>query len=117
MLQVTYGRTGILLTGDMSAEGEKTWLKKKEEEKGEGDDVQVQILKVAHHGSGSSSCEEFLKQAAPDCAVISCGRGNRYGHPAPETIERLEKLEIAYLITMEHGAVLLETDGEKVKIK
>ncbi len=117
LLQVTYGRTGILLTGDMSAEGEKTWLKKKEEEKGEGDDVQVQILKVAHHGSGSSSCEEFLKQAAPDCAVISCGRGNRYGHPAPETIERLEKLEIAYLITMEHGAVLLETDGEKVKIK
>lgn len=121
LLQVIYGRTGILLTGDMSAEGEKAWLKKKEEKgegkEKEGDGVLVQILKVAHHGSGSSSCEEFLKQVGPDCAVISCGEGNRYGHPDPKTIERLEKLGIAYLVTMKHGAVLLETDGEKVKIK
>ena len=130
LIQVSYGKAGILLTGDMSAEGEKAWLKQQEQEEQRGENEkernkieprsgqpQIQILKVAHHGSGYSSCEEFLKEVKPDCAVISCGEGNRYGHPSPETVERLEKEEIAYIMTMEHGAVMVETDGKKVKIR
>lgn len=128
LIQAVYGKAGILLTGDMSAEGEKAWLeqeeiwKEMEEEwlKGKNDakngQIQVQVLKVAHHGSKYSSCREFLEQIRPDCAVISCGEGNRYGHPDPETLERLEEQKIEYLLTMEHGAVIVETDGEKVKM-
>lgn len=130
LIQLVYGQAGILLTGDMSAEGEKAWLEQKEIWKEtEGEErlkrrvneknglIQVQILKVAHHGSKYSSCGEFLKQIQPDCAVISCGEGNRYGHPGPETLKRLEEQRIEYLATMEHGAVIVETDGEKVKMR
>lgn len=129
LIQVVYGKAGILLTGDMSAEGEKAWLEQeevwKEMEAGERlkgknnakhGQIQVQVLKVAHHGSKYSSSEEFLKQIRPDCAVISCGEENRYGHPGPETLERLEEQKIEYMVTMEDGAVIVETDGEKVKM-
>lgn len=120
LIQLVYGQAGILLTGDMSAEGEKAWLEQGGQLngriQGENGQVQVQILKVAHHGSKYSSCGEFLKKIQPDCAVISCGEGNRYGHPGPETLKRLEEQRIEYLVTMEHGAVIMETDGEKVNL-
>lgn len=120
LIQLVYGQAGILLTGDMSAEGEKEWLEQKEQSKGriygKNRQIQVQVLKVAHHGSKYSSCGEFLKQVRPDCAVISCGAGNRYGHPGLETLTRLKEQGIEYLVTMEDGAVIVETDGEKVKM-
>ena len=130
LIQAVYGEAGILLTGDMSAEGEQAWLEQEEIWKAmEGESwlkgkndaksgqIQVQVLKVAHHGSKYSSCREFLKQIQPDCAVISCGEGNRYGHPSPETLERMEEQRIEYMVTMEDGAVIVETDGEKVKMR
>lgn len=118
LIQASYGDTGILLTGDMSEEGEKEWLKEEkrrssEEWRAKG----VQILKAAHHGSAYSNSEEFLRQVRPDCAIISCGQKNRYGHPSPETIERLMEQGTKYLVTMEHGAVIMETDGRKVIIR
>ncbi len=120
-IQAGYGETGILLTGDMSEEGEMEWLrqeKKRSRAKGSRTEkAGVQILKAAHHGSAYSSCEEFLKYIDPDCVVISCGQGNRYGHPSPETVKRLEEQGIQYLVTMEHGAVTVETDGRKVTIR
>lgn len=76
----------MLLTGDMSADGELQWLEQKDTL-----EKPVQILKIAHHGSGYSSTEPFLKEVSPKLAVISCGEGNRYGHPHVETLERLGK--------------------------
>ena len=63
------------------------------------------LLKVGHHGSSGSSSEEFLQWVAPSCSVISCGENNVYGHPHAETLERLEKNGVLYLITYEEGAV------------
>ena len=77
-------------------------------ETGEGiGDYRYTVLKVAHHGSAYSTSEEFLRQISPYYAVISCGAGNRYGHPHGETIERLEATGSKILRTDELGAIIL----------
>lgn len=123
MLKVSYGSAGILLTGDISAEGERDWME--QEQKGRGQKGQeqkgqketgIQVLKVAHHGSRYSSSTEFLSRIAPVWAVISCGEKNRYGHPSQETLKRLESQGAECLITMDQGAVTVKTDGEEIEI-
>ena len=110
-LEVSYGNVGILLTGDMSKEGERDWLA----DLGEFgvEERRVRILKAAHHGSKHSSTREFLQAVSPNLVVISCGEKNRYGHPNEEMLGRLEEEGIEYLVTMEEGAVIMETDGER----
>lgn len=112
MLEVKYGNCGIVLTGDMSAEGERQWLAQTEQYDLAG---AIQILKVAHHGSGYSTSEEFLKKIQPEIAVISCGEENTYGHPHEETLERLEAVGSAVMVTKECGAVMVEV-GKEVKV-
>ncbi len=75
----------VMFTGDAGQDLEKDVLKKCPEI-----DFDVDILKVAHHGSRTSSCKAFLDRAKPEYAVISCGKDNRYGHPTNETLERLK---------------------------
>ena len=123
MLKVSYGSAGILLTGDISAEGERDWMEqeqKEREQKGQEQKRQeqtgIQVLKVAHHGSRYSSSAEFLSRIAPVWAVISCGEKNRYGHPSQETLKRLESQGAECLITMDQGAVTVKTDGEEIEI-
>ncbi len=108
LLSVTYGTAGILLTGDMSREGEQQWLLW-------GEQPEIQVLKVAHHGSAGSSGTEFLQRVRPVLAVISCGKKNRYGHPAPETLERLKDLGISWETTEAAGAVTVWTDGNRLR--
>ena len=110
LLLVTYGQAGILLTGDMSAKGEERWLRREE-------DLAVQILKAAHHGSGYSTGEAFLERVRPELAIISCGEGNRYGHPSPETLKRLEDVGIGWVLTQDMGAVTVKTDGGEMTVK
>lgn len=88
----------ILFTGDLGEEQEQLLL-----ERGLLGDVDV--LKVAHHGSKYSSCEEFLKAVSPEYAVISCGEGNSYGHPHAETLERLGEVGCDILQTQESGQI------------
>ena len=90
-----------IFTGDISAEVEDILL--------EQDCLQdVDLYKVAHHGSKNSSSEEFLAVIQPELAVVSCGKNNRYGHPAKETIERVtgEGAEIFY--TMDVGQITIK---------
>ena len=75
------------------------------------------FLKVAHHGSGNSVQKEFLQAVRPAYGFISCGENNWYGHPAAETLDRLEKAGCRYWTTMEYGALSLWTDGEKVQVR
>lgn len=75
------------------------------------------IGKVAHHGSKNSTSEEFLKVVSPSYAVISAGRKNMYGHPSKETIKRLREVGSIILSTQENGAIMIVTDGEKMKVK
>ncbi len=88
----------ILLMGDASCETEKNILREYQLPK-------VEILKVGHHGSKTSSCLEFLKTVSPHYALISAGIDNRFHHPHSVIIERLRKLGIEYFVTSEVGSI------------
>lgn len=75
-------------------------------------ETELTILKVAHHGSKNSTSEEFLKAANPKLAIISCGKGNRYGHPHEETLERLEKVDVPWFCTKDYGAITVTVDDK-----
>ena len=87
----------FLFTGDISSEIERQLINHY--------DLQTDILKVAHHGSNTSSCEEFLKATHPSEAVISCGKNNFYHHPSNEVLKRLEKLNISIRRTDLEGTI------------
>ena len=76
----------------------------------------VDILKVAHHGSGYSTSSEFLAAAGPAAAIISCGRNNSYGHPHTETLQTLEELQITYARSDLNGTVKLSSDGSSIAV-
>lgn len=104
----------MLLTGDVEEEGERR-LTKILEEQYQG--CEWEVLKVAHHGSKSSSAEGFLQQIRPAYAFISAGKENRYGHPHEETIKRLTDVGSKVYSTQENGAITVEVeDGEITKI-
>lgn len=93
----------ILLTGDIEKEAEQTmsqYLYRKF-----GKTEKKRYLKASHHGSANGSGEDLLGRFLPDWTIISCGLDNRYGHPAGETLDRLEKSGSNILCTMEQGAV------------
>ena len=102
----TVGDFDVLITGDADAFTEKMLVKYR-------DIPDIELLIVGHHGSKNSSCEEFLRSAAPELAVISAGANNAYGHPAPETLERLEALGSEIHRTDEEGSVTVRVrDGQ-----
>lgn len=109
VLRVTAGETTFLLTGDLTSEVEN------EIDPGKLKDTDV--LKVAHHGSKYSGSEMFLDKLDAKLAVISCGKGNRYGHPAPETLERLKATHMQIEITMDVGAVIMPYKKGKFLLK
>lgn len=98
----------FLLTGDIGAEVEKYLLPKQRQK--------VDILKVAHHGSKYSSTAEFLNLIQPRLAVISVGRSNRYGHPAPETLKRLRERGATIFRTDENGTVSIIAENNKLRV-
>jgi beta-lactamase superfamily II metal-dependent hydrolase len=109
VVRIDYGKIGILFAGDAEAPTER-WLL------ADGAKLGAQVLKVAHHGSRYSSTAPFLRAVHPTIAVMSVGTGNDYGHPAPETIARLEKLGAQVLRTDLDGTVTVETDGERITV-
>ena len=112
MVKVSYRDTSVLFTGDLEAVGERVLLDS-------GADVSVQVLKLAHHGSDSSSIEEFLWAAAPAVVVVSVGADNPFGHPSPEVLDRLRALlpDHTLYATSTHGTIELTTDGERWWVK
>lgn len=109
VLEVLYGDVAILLTGDIGADIERAILPQLTAAK-------IRILKVAHHGSRTSSSPELLEGWRPDIAIISCGRGNTFGHPAPEVVERLRSVGAEIYRTDLDGQVTLDTDGKSVSV-
>ena len=77
----------------------------------------VDVLKVGHHGSKTSTSEEFLNQIKPKVAIISAGKDNNYGHPNIETLERLESIGAEIYRTDEQGTILLTSDGNTYNIE
>ena len=106
-----------LFTGDITGEGEANMIEELEKMKGKGEDIKLDYLKVAHHGSNSSTPAELLKLTRPSLALISCGENNAYGHPHVEVIERLEEEKCQIFLTSKTGAISVITDGDRVKVR
>ena len=110
LLKIVYGNTSFLFTGDMEKKAESIYGNSY------ADFLQSNVLKVAHHGSKTSTSDEFLDLVKPEYAVISDGVGNRYHHPSPEVIRRLDEHKIKIFRTDLLGGILIVSDGKKVKM-
>jgi len=110
VLEVLFADTAFLLTGDISAEVERAILPQLST-------APHRILKVAHHGSRTSTSQELLDEWKPQIAIVSCGRGNRFGHPAPEVIARLAAAGTRVVRTDLEGQITIETDGREVSVR
>lgn len=114
VLALQYQGFDMLLTGDVEGAGEEMLT---ETLKAEYADTSWEVLKAAHHGSKSSTGENFLKAASPLYGLISAGRDNRYGHPHPETLERFYKSGTKVLSTQNLGAVTIQVVEFEMKIQ
>ena len=111
VIKSVFGNTSVMLTGDAETESEGDIV-----ERWSADALDSDILKVGHHGSRTSTTDEFLAKVSPSIAVISCGEGNRYGHPHTELIERLEAAGIPVYRTDVDGTVVFKTDGDNFEL-
>ncbi len=109
VLRLTDGAESLLLTGDIERPSERRIL-------AEDQTVTANFLKVAHHGSKTSTTEPFLDAAHPAFAAISAGRDNIFGHPSPEVVERLEAAGVRVYRTDRDGAITASTDGRTLRV-
>ena len=135
VLRLSQGDFQMLLTGDLEKSGED-WLVERPAVEQPHPATQEQalpcapstqlaaqnplrctILDAGHHGASNATGEALLDLAQPELVLISCGKNNRYGHPAPETLKRLEEREIRWYSTAEVGAIQVHVGKKKVKIK
>ena len=111
VFMLNYKGFRVLLTGDNEKDGEKTLTERY------GSNLKADVLQTGHHGSKNATSKEFLDAVEPDIALISCGRNNRYGHPAGETLERLDKAGVDVFRTDRDGAILLEDENGKMILR
>jgi competence protein ComEC len=107
VLEIRYGDVALLLTGDVSADVERSLLPRLTP-------APIRVLKVAHHGSRTSTSTALLEWWRPQIAILSAGRGNSFGHPTPEVLARLAAVGATVLRTDLDGQITLETDGRAV---
>lgn len=108
-LTLRYKSFCMLFTGDAGAAAEERFLT-------EGADLRCEILKVGHHGSAYGSTPQFIAAVRPRYAIISVGRHNLFGHPAPSTLETLRRIGATVYRTDENGAVTVLTDGRATTV-
>lgn len=108
IIKMLYGSKSYLFTGDTTEKIEETILNK---------NIDIDVLKVAHHGSRYSSSYEFIQKATPEYAIISVGEENSYNHPHQETINRIKKYTNNIYMTKDVGTILLISDGTNIDIK
>lgn len=109
VLDLRYGRRRFLFTGDAEAHAEGGLVAQTL--------GRVDVLKVAHHGSRTSSAAALLDVLRPRVAIVSAGRDNRFGHPHPEVWTRLRRASGCALRTDVNGGVVVETDGEELSVR
>lgn len=111
VLRLDYFDTSFLFTGDTTKSAEEEMLRRFDPE-----ELKADVLKVAHHGSTTSTSDRFLNAVAPDYAVISCGKGNSYGHPHEEILKKLQASGIQIFRTDEEGTVILQSNGKEITV-
>lgn len=102
VLKMTYGNVSFLLTGDAGIALEKDMLQY---------DVTATVLKAGHHGSNTSSSEEFVRAVKPEVTILSYGEDNKYGHPHTEVVDRLQAIGSKIYATADLGTITVSTDG------
>ncbi|GGA36722.1 ComE operon protein 3 [Kroppenstedtia guangzhouensis] len=109
LLLTAFGHS-VLLPADLEESGEQEILERWQLPR-------IDFLKVGHHGSRTSTGEKWLETLRPREAIISVGRGNRFGHPAPEVVDRLKVRGIRLWRTDQHGAIILRIRPQGVKVE
>jgi competence protein ComEC len=109
VVRLTHGAVRMLFTADIEAAGEARLARRA--------DIRCDVLKVAHHGSATSTGPLLLRAARPRYAMLSCGRYNSFGHPSPTTLARLTRAGIPILRTDRDGAISIVSDGRTCRIE
>ena len=109
IMRISYGRTSFLTTGDAETENEKDAMEYSE-------DLTSTVLKLGHHGSSTSTSEEFLLAVQPSYGIISVGKDNSYGHPDKETLKLFAKYGIPLVQTKDEGNICIVSDGKTITI-
>lgn len=107
VVKLQVGSTSFLFTGDAEKQTEQSMLNA-------GLSLKSNVLKVGHHGSQTSTTQPFLSNVAPSYAIISAGQNNQYGHPDPETIQRLLAQGTTMYGTFQSGTIVASTDGASI---
>lgn len=104
-----HGENSFLFTGDIENQAETDILEN-------GLDISADVIKIAHHGSSTSSKKSFLNAVSPTYAVIEVGSPNAYNHPNEDTLERLEKMDVTVYRTDKNGNIVFVSDGQQLEI-
>ena len=110
VLRIGLGQVSFLLPGDIEAEVERKLS-------ANGPSLGAMVLKAPHHGSSTSSSETFLTAVDPQVAVVSVGADNRFGHPAPEVLDRLAAVGARVMRTDQHGTIEVISDGQQLQVR
>jgi competence protein ComEC len=108
--RLSYGKISVMLEGDATAETERIILEENLKEK-----LKSQVLKVAHHGSHTSTSPLFVEAVAPLYALISDGKNNKYGHPHEDTLSTLSAFGTEIFRTDLFGSIIMKSDGEEIE--
>ncbi|MEK7503647.1 MAG: ComEC/Rec2 family competence protein [Patescibacteria group bacterium] len=111
ILRLVYGEISFLFTGDATQSVERQLLKR------DKPSINADVLKVGHHGSKTSTVQEFVEAVSPETAVISLGKDNSYGHPHQATLDTLAKYGISILRTDISGDIKIFSDGNNLNFK
>lgn len=107
IIKIQYGKTSFLFTGDAQKDVEKEIISSDE-------DISADVIKIAHHGSSTSTTKEFLNKVHPSIGVISVGSDNSYDHPNMDTLKRLKDSNVQLYRTDKDGTVILSSDGSTI---
>lgn len=113
VIKLKYQNFSMLFTGDIEAEGEEAILKKYANKP---EKLKSSVLKVAHHGSKTSSTENFIKAVKPEVVLIGVGENNLFNHPNQEVLERFKNCNIKIYRTDKNGEIKIRVKGSKLKI-
>jgi len=112
MCRVKFGDTAIMLTGDAEVYAEQIALDRLDESYFKAD-----VLKLGHHGSSTSTCEEFLNAVSPSIAIASLGEDNEYGHPHREIVALMKEYDLPFYRTDKNGTVHVTLDSQQVSVE
>lgn len=109
-IRFVYGNVAFLLTGDAYKQNERAMMER-------ASTIQANVLQLGHHGSNTSTDQQFLEAVNPDIAIYSAGSNNSYGHPHAEVVSLIQNKDIDLYGTDVHGTIIVTTDGKSLNVQ